>query len=129
MSLNQNLNGRRDFFVKERRIRTRFPIEMDATFWVKKGRTVVWTPGRTINVSSTGILVGTECLPKLGCKIEVSLAWPCFLDSRVPLKLIVKGRVVRSKDGQVAIAIQQSEFRTARDGRQRLTPAIAGAEN
>jgi hypothetical protein len=44
--------------------------------------------------------------------LEVSISWPVELNGQVPLKLVVRGRVVRSVEGVAAIEINQREFRT-----------------
>ena len=64
--------------------------------------------------SSAGILIRTESLLSLGRTVEVALTWPCLLDERVPLQLIVHGRVVRTGAGQLAVALKRFEFRTAK---------------
>jgi hypothetical protein len=40
------------------------------------------------------------------------VSWPAQLDQHCALKLVAKGRVVRSKHGEVAVELQQHEFRT-----------------
>ena len=68
--------------------------------------------GKTVNVSSNGILFTTE--RPLGCndRVEVAVNWPAFLDNKCPLKLVTRGRIVRSEDLRAAVAIEHYEFRT-----------------
>lgn len=101
----------------ERRVGIRFPIEMDVNCRVG-GRTPVWIQGKTINISSSGILIRSENQPASGTKVLLALAWPKLLDNRVPLRLMVQGHVVRANDGQVAVMVQRFEFRTAGSGAQ-----------
>jgi hypothetical protein len=41
------------------------------------------------------------------------VSWPAQLDNKCPLKLVARGKIIRSEAGTVAIEIQQYEFRTA----------------
>ena len=75
--------------------------------------------GKTIDMSSNGILFATDG-QKLGGKLlEVSISWPAQLNSVVPLKFVTRGRVVRSEHGKAAIMIQHREFRTQSSRTQR----------
>ena len=98
--------------VGDRRAGIRFPIEMDLNYRVGPNL-AEWVPGRTINISSSGILVRTGSAPVQGSKVHMALAWPQLLDGRVPLRLVVQGRVVRAEGGQAAVTFQRFEFRTA----------------
>jgi hypothetical protein len=97
----------------ERRGSSRFPIER-AVLFKAMGRKAEAEPGRgqTVNMSSTGVLFTTnrELIP--GRRIELSIHWPAQLNDSCPLKLVAKGRVVRSEAGRAALEIQQYEFRT-----------------
>lgn len=46
--------------------------------------------------------------------IEAFICWPVRLHQNVPLKLRVRGRVVRNEPGMVVLEIQQYDFHTAR---------------
>ena len=47
-----------------------------------------------------------------GQTVEASIAWPVFLDNRVPLKLVIQGHIVRSADDGTAMCFETYEFRT-----------------
>ena len=68
--------------------------------------------GKTVNVSSCGILFTCQHHLAVGRKVRLCISWPVLLDEKVGLKLVVRGRVVRSEEGRAAIEIQQYEFRT-----------------
>ena len=70
--------------------------------------------GKTIDMSSNGVLFTTDGHVLGGKLVEVAISWPAQLNHAVPLKFVTRGRVVRSKQGVAAIAIQHSEFRTQR---------------
>jgi len=97
----------------ERRGSSRFPIER-AVLFKSLGRNpeAAAGKGRTINMSSTGVLFSANQELTPGRRIELSISWPAQLDNTCPLKLVAKGRVVRAAGGAVALEIQQYEFRT-----------------
>ena len=70
--------------------------------------------GKTINMSSSGVLFTTEEILLPGRRVEVSINWPAQLDQKCALKLVARGRVVRFERGTAAIEIMQHEFRTRR---------------
>ena len=97
----------------DRRASDRFPIEREVRYRVltKKTNDESGT-GRTVNMSSTGILFTTEHLFVPGRRLEIAVNWPAQLNNKCPLKLVARGRVVRCDGSKVAIEIQQYEFRT-----------------
>jgi Flp pilus assembly protein TadG len=96
-----------------RRDNDRFAIEREVRFKVlnRKGGDESGS-GKTINLSSNGVLFTTDRRVVTGKNVEVSISWPAQLNSTIPLKLVARGRVVRSEDGSAAVEIQHSEFRT-----------------
>ena len=68
--------------------------------------------GKTVNVSSCGILFTCQHQLAVGRRVKLCISWPVLLNNRVALKLVVRGRVVRCGEGHAAIEIQQHEFRT-----------------
>jgi hypothetical protein len=97
----------------ERRASERFPIARDLRYRVlnKRGNEE-GGEGKTVNMSSSGLLfhAGQMLLP--GRRLEVAVSWPAQLNSKCALKFVARGRVVRFSDGEVALEIQQHEFRT-----------------
>ena len=99
--------------VSDRRTSNRFPIERDILYRVLNKRTDhEMGLGRTINISSTGILFTTKHFLLPGKLVEVAIHWPAQLNNTTQLKLVGRGRVVRSEDGVAAIEMQHYEFRT-----------------
>jgi PilZ domain-containing protein len=97
----------------DRRSADRFPIERDVRFKVLSRKSIDEIGcGRTINMSSNGVLFTTDQQLLPGRRLEISISWPAQLNSKVSLKLVARGRVVRSDEGQAAIEIHQYEFRT-----------------
>jgi PilZ domain-containing protein len=97
----------------DRRGADRFPIEREVRFKVLSRKSEdEFGLGKTINMSSNGVLFTTEERLLPGKRLELSISWPAQLNSRVALKLVARGRVVRCEEGKAAIEIHQYEFRT-----------------
>jgi c-di-GMP-binding flagellar brake protein YcgR len=96
----------------ERRSGVRFPIEQEVRYKVFNRNTIEVGSGRTINMSSNGILFTTERILNAGERIELSVNWPAQLDNRCALKLVAGGRVVRTDGCRAAITLERYEFRT-----------------
>ena len=106
----------------DRRGSNRFDIYRELRFKITNRKAVGEVgQGRTINMSSTGILFTTEQNLLPGRTIEIAVSWPAQLNNKCPLKLVARGRVVRSEAGCAAVQIQHYEFRTL--GSQGLTIA------
>ena len=105
----------------DRRSSDRFAIERELRYKVlsKKGGDETGC-GRTINVSSTGVLFTTEQMLLPGRRLEVSISWPAQLNNKCALRLVARGRVVRFENGRAAMEIQQYEFKT--QAKAPLTP-------
>jgi hypothetical protein len=114
------LNGRRD-----QRAHRRYPISLSVDYkLLRKGRVDRTGSGETLNVSSGGACFRcTESLPA-GGSIELVMNWPFLLEGVCPLKLVMRGRIVRSDGERIAIQAQQHEFRTA-GSRASRAPAAA----
>jgi c-di-GMP-binding flagellar brake protein YcgR len=96
----------------ERRSAVRFPIEQEVRYRVFSRITAEAGAGRTLNISSAGVLFTTEHPLSPGDRLELSINWPAQLDHKCPLKLVTAGRVVRVDNGNAAIVIDRYEFRT-----------------
>lgn len=97
----------------ERRTSDRFPIEREMRFKMLSKRLADEAgSGTTVNMSSGGVLFQTDKTLIPGKRVEMAISWPAQLDNRCALKLIARGRVVRSESGMTAVEILQYEFRT-----------------
>jgi len=100
----------------DRRQSDRFPIEREVRFKVLNKRGGEETgEGKTLNISSSGILFTSEQMLLPGRRLEVAINWPVQLNNKVSLKLVARA-VVRFEEGRAAIEIQQYEFRTQSGG-------------
>ena len=106
------MKNRRD--NSERRAADRFPIERDVKYRILSKRNGDESgAGKTVNLSSNGVLFTTDSILLPGRRVEVAISWPAQLNSTVSLKLVARGRVVRFEQGMAAMEIQQYEFRTS----------------
>ena len=113
--------------TSERRKSIRFPIECELRYKVLSTRgNIVSGCGKTVDISSSGVLFFSEHDLQTGARLEVSIGWPVLLNEKCSLNLVIQGRVVRRMTNQTAVQIQHYEFRThARTGPGRDMP---GAE-
>ena len=97
----------------DRRASERFPIARDLRYRVlnKRGGEESGA-GQTVNMSSCGLLFTAPEMLLPGRRLEVAVSWPAQLNNKCALKFVARGRVVRFGDGQIAMEIQQHEFRT-----------------
>jgi PilZ domain len=97
----------------DRRHADRFAIEREVRYRIlnKRGSEEAGE-GKTINLSSCGVLFSSEHMLLPGRRVELSISWPAQLNSKCALRLVARGRVIRFADGHTAMEIQQYEFRT-----------------
>jgi PilZ domain len=118
--VNSNDNAQSD-----RRHSDRFPIEREVRYRVLNKRSSEEVgDGKTINISSSGVLFTVEHMLLPGRRMELAISWPAQLNNKTALKLVARGRVVRFEGGRAAIEIQQYEFRTQSSAPQ--PPASTG---
>jgi PilZ domain len=100
----------------ERRSSRRFPIEQEVFYRILDHKLAVPEngAGKTVDISSGGLLFGTQQRLRSGKRVEVSVNWPAVLDNGCLLKFVAVGRVVRVEDSRAAVSIEQYEFRTRR---------------
>jgi hypothetical protein len=98
----------------DRRVSLRLPIERDVRYTVigTKKRLQHSGSGRTVNMSSRGVLFTTDSTLPEAAYVEIAVSWPAELDDAIPLKLVAMGILVRTDERQAAISIQKYEFRT-----------------
>ena len=110
--------------VTERRFTNRFPVQQEVRYRVMHTRNVTKSgTGKSVDVSSGGILfTTTERLPT-GRMVEIAMNWPARLHGTCPLQFVATGRVVRSDGTTAAVRIQRYEFRT------RSATALAAGTN
>jgi hypothetical protein len=97
----------------ERRKSSRFPIERELRYKTLSQRSEALNGiGKTLNISSSGVLFSAAHDLAVGTRLEVSISWPAQLNDRCLLNLVARGRVARKEEGHIALQIQQYEFHT-----------------
>src|SRR5215472_14075739 len=98
----------------ERRVSNRLPIQRDLRYKVlgSKRRVKQTGSGRTVNMSSGGVLFTTESDLSEGERVEIAVSWPAQLNDAIPLKLVAVGVLVRAEATQAALSIESYEFKT-----------------
>jgi hypothetical protein len=108
---------------RDRRSKRRYPINLQVQYKLMKHRRVERLgSGRTLNISSGGVLFEADGLLPPNGPIELALNWPFLLHGSCGLKLVIRGRIVWTHDNRTAIRAEFHEFRTAG---QRAQPADA----
>jgi hypothetical protein len=97
----------------DRRHSDRFAIERELRYRIlsKRGGEEAGD-GKTINISSAGVLFTTKTMLLPGRHLELAISWPAQLNNKCALRLVARGRIVRFEEGRAAMEIQQYEFRT-----------------
>jgi hypothetical protein len=99
---------------QERRSCNRFPIERDVRYKIfgAHKNVIQIGLGKSLNMSSSGVLFTTESILREGQRVELAVSWPVLLNNALPLKLVASGRLVRSQGTQAAMSIDKYEFKT-----------------
>jgi hypothetical protein len=87
-------------------------LALEVRYQLGKSASFARGRGRTIDVSSGGVLFRADVPIRQGVKIELSIAWPMRLDGSSMLQLVVRGQVVRTNARDVAVRIGWHQFRT-----------------
>ena len=97
----------------DRRVDRRYPILLDVRWkLIHRKRVLDSGQGRTLDLSSGGVQFESgRTLPE-DFDVELAISWPVLLRNVAPMQLVVHGRIVRSKDGRVAVRMTQHDFRT-----------------
>jgi hypothetical protein len=98
----------------ERRAARRYPVALHLQYRAFRNTELFREGlGRTMNMSSAGILFRADAPLEQGLRLEVSIAWPSA-DQRSPrLQLVGAGEIVRSCETEAAVRIRRHEFRVA----------------
>jgi hypothetical protein len=97
----------------DRRADRRYPIELELRYKLIRRKRVLETGvGRTLDLSSGGIVFEAKRPLAQGFSVELAIRWPVLLGNVAALQLIVKGTVVRTEENRAAIRMSRHEFRT-----------------
>ncbi len=116
-------NKRTDAIAGDRRRERRYGIELELRWKLVHRRKVLENGvGRTIDLSSGGILFDARQNLPAGLNVELSVSWPVLLHNVAPLQLVVIGRIVRTDGCHAALRMTQYEFRTIASAPERHQP-------
>jgi hypothetical protein len=103
----------------ERRSKFRYPLDLGVRFRYFAGGSLLFGVGRTVDISSGGVLVGSTRIPtpheiSVGANVEMSIEWPPLLDGRISLQLFAVGWVVRRGPFDFAASFERYQLRTVK---------------
>ncbi len=108
----------------ERRADRRYRIMLDLRWKLIRRRKLQDSGyGRTIDLSSGGVLFDPGRPMPVGLNVELSIVWPVLLHNVAPMQLLIWGRIVRCDGRQTAIMAVQHEFRTTGVPAEQRTPS------
>jgi hypothetical protein len=97
----------------ERRSKSRFPLHLGVRYRILSGGPSLIGEGRTVNMSSRGLLIATEeAKLNAGTRLQIIVDWPSLLHGITPLQLIVSCRVIRCMPEEFAVELDQYQFKT-----------------
>jgi hypothetical protein len=96
---------------RDRRIARRYPLSLSLEYYlVRRHKVLESGRGRTLNISTGGILIETPRGLPLAASIELHISWPASLAGEPGLELGLTGRTVRAEGNQTAISVGRYEF-------------------
>jgi hypothetical protein len=105
----------------DRRKDRRYQIFLELRWKLIRRRKVLFAgEGRTLDVSSSGLLFDAGRILPAGLNVELSVAWPALLREEIPLQLVIGGRIVRTQGNLAGIRIVQHEFKTLAGDARRI---------
>jgi hypothetical protein len=96
----------------ERRIKSRYPLELNVRYHTVGSAALVAGVGQTVNISSKGMLLTCSGNIPEGARMKMFIEWPSLLNGTTPLQLITLGIVVRRTTSGISIMFENYQFRT-----------------
>ncbi len=91
----------------------RFPLACEMFFRLANTQPAPIATGRTVNMSSRGLLFRTEGQLLVGQQLEIGIRWPSQLGDQGAGTLFARATVVRARKGLAAVSIDKCGFRAA----------------
>jgi PilZ domain len=97
-----------------RRLARRYDLALEVR-WNLRGRNRLLDAGtgRTVNLSSGGVLFESDCHLPVGLKVELLIEWPSLLHDTHPLQLRVAGTIVRADGLRLAVRMVKRQLLTS----------------
>jgi hypothetical protein len=109
--LTASMRRRLQLAMGDRRLARRYPISAELEYRIMGRDGLAYCGvGRTINLSTGGILFQSEQTLTPGMRIELTIAWPARLNDSIDLNLCVSGRVARTDGKLHVVRIREHEF-------------------
>jgi hypothetical protein len=103
----------------ERRSNLRYPVQVGLEYRLEsRGESARVGTGRTVNLSSGGLLVETDIPLVEALPIQLSLVWPAVLEGGKRLMLKIRGETLWVNGKYVAVRILHHDFH--------VLPALCG---
>ena len=110
----------------------RFAIERPVEYRFTDARGSTRLPGRTVNISSTGVLMRTDQRIGVGRRLELIVRMAQLMPGGPEVDLRILGTTVRSGDGWVAVEARKHQILSRRDEAaefRRLPGILRGSGN
>jgi len=96
----------------ERRVKSRYPLELNVRYQTMGAAGPVAGAGQTVNVSSSGMFLACPSNVPEGSRLKMFIEWPSLLNGTTPLQLITVGTVVRCTEIGISVVFESYQFRT-----------------
>ncbi|PWU08160.1 MAG: hypothetical protein C5B51_08390 [Terriglobia bacterium] len=108
---------KRSAIPSERRQYRRYPIQTGVRYRILGNSELSEAAfGRTVNISTGGVLFESESSFIPGLRVELSIDWLAHLEPSVELTLHAQGQIIRTDERLTAVQFHRYEFRTRQDG-------------
>jgi hypothetical protein len=104
--------GRTEVIHGDRRSDRRYQYEMELRFSYRRGSTMLFGSGRTVDLSRGAVRFVADNPPPDGADVELRIAWPYLLQNVCPLELVVRGATVTAEGRGTVLTMSDYEFRT-----------------
>src|SRR5579871_4642266 len=97
----------------DRRKCRRYPVKLNIRYRFSRDPTV-WEEGlgATRDLSAEGLSFRADRELPVGVQVELRIDWPLKINGAPSLCAVISGRIIRSNENEIAVAILQSEFQT-----------------
>jgi hypothetical protein len=112
--------------VNERRVKSRYPLELNVRYQTMGAAGPGAGAGQTLNISSSGMLLACASNIPEGTRLKLYVEWPSLLNGTTPLQLITVGTVVRCTQIGISVVFDSYQFKTM--SRARSSKVIAMPE-
>jgi hypothetical protein len=96
----------------ERRVKSRYPLELNVRYQTMGAAGPVAGVGQTVNMSSSGMFLACASNIPEGARLKLFIEWPSLLNGTTPLQLSAVGTVVRRTEIGISVVFESYQFRT-----------------